>query len=332
MPSKPLLRRLITVPTVVVLWVIVTGLAPVLVVVAASVDSVRWMRSRKPFVSLRALGFGWVYLLGQVWALIALAITALLPKDAKQRATFRLQASWASWNFTALRRLFSLGLEVTGSESVTPGPIVLLVRHASIVDTLLPANLVARPHGLRLRYVLKRELLVDPTLDIGGNRLPNHFISRGSGEAAAEIAAIQELASGIGDDEGILIYPEGTRFTEEKQERYLRRFRDAAEPIASLASGLRKVLPPRPGGTLAILESTTADVVVLAHRGLEGLATVADIWRGGLVGSRIEVELRRVPRDRIPGSRPEMLEWLYRLWADVDAWVAGQSDMQPEVS
>ena len=37
---------------------------------------------------------------------------------------------------------------------------------------------VSRRYHLRLRYVLKRELLWDPCLDIVGQRVPNIFVDR----------------------------------------------------------------------------------------------------------------------------------------------------------
>ena len=33
-----------------------------------------------------------------------------------------------------------------------PGPILLLSRHASMIDTMLPARYVVKPHGIKLRY------------------------------------------------------------------------------------------------------------------------------------------------------------------------------------
>lgn len=58
-------------------------------------------------------------------------------------------------------------LEVEGVNALQPGPLVVLMRHASLADTLLPAVVIAS-HGIRLRYVLKRELLWDPCRASGG--------------------------------------------------------------------------------------------------------------------------------------------------------------------
>jgi 1-acyl-sn-glycerol-3-phosphate acyltransferase len=316
------LRRLITIPTVLVLFALVSLLLPVLLVAALLVDLVRGVVSAKPAMATRLLVFLWAYLLGEVWAIVALGLVGLLGRARSKQATYRLQTAWASWTFTTMRWVFGLTFVVEGTESIPPPPILLLSRHASLVDTLLPARFVAREHGIQLRYVLKRELLVDPALDIAGNRLPNYFVHRATGAGEAETAAIRMLAEGMSSAEGVMIYPEGTRFSEEKLARYIAPLVAKGGAVAELASHYESVLPPRPGGTLALLDSTEADVVVLAHRGLEGFARVKDVWRGGLVNARIDVKFWRVPRSEIPEGRGERMEWLYRLWSEIDTWVS----------
>jgi 1-acyl-sn-glycerol-3-phosphate acyltransferase len=319
--DRPLIRRLVTIPVVLALFVVITLGLPVVLVSALLVDLYRRVTSRARWVSLRMVLFLWCYLLGQVWALAALLAVTVVGRDRSLEATFRLQQAWAAWNFAAVRRLFRLDLEVTGSEVTTPGPIVILSRHASMIDTLLPPVLISSRFGTRLRYVLKKELLVDPALDIAGNRLPNFFVDRGSGESERERGRIRALATGLRADEGMLIYPEGTRYSEEKRQRYAARLTGKEGRVGEVARSLRNVLPPRPGGTLAILEATDADVVVLAHTGLEGFATARDIWQGDLVGSRIIVSFRRIPRADIPVDRSARVDWLFEVWADIDDWV-----------
>jgi 1-acyl-sn-glycerol-3-phosphate acyltransferase len=319
MPNNALTRRSITVTSVLVAFVLVTVFAAPLALIAVVLDLVRITLLNRPPMALRSIAFLWIYLLGEIWALAALGLTALLPGQLRIETTYRLQDKWAGWNLLALRRLFSVEFEVTGGTTLLPGPIIVLSRHASIVDTLLPANFVARPTGLRLRYVLKKELLVDPALDIAGNRLPNVFVDRTSRDPA-ERETIESLAGSMRTGDGILIYPEGTRFSVEKLARIQRSASEEAGP-SQIIAGLRRVLPPKPGGTLAILDATDADVVVLAHSGLEGLATLKEIWRGDLVGSRVKVALWRIPSGQIPVSRAERVDWLHRLWADVDEWV-----------
>jgi 1-acyl-sn-glycerol-3-phosphate acyltransferase len=193
---------------------------------------------------------------------------------------------------------------------------------------MLPGRFVVRPHGIKLRYVLKKELLIDPALDIGGNRLPNYFIDR-SGNSREELAALRELARSLQEDEGVLIYPEGTRYSDQKRIELSNRWEDVGGAPGAIAAGLRRVLPPRPGGTLAILDVTDADVVVLAHRGLEGFARMSDMWAGGIVGTTVDVSFWRVPRSSIPETEDARIEWLFRLWAEVDSWVGSRAVAEP---
>jgi len=204
----------------------------------------------------------------------------------------------------------------------------VFIRHVSTADTLLPVVLLTGRAGIVLRYVLKRELLWDPCLDIVGNRLPNCFVRRESGQSAAEIAAVVRLLDGLAAHEGVLIYPEGTRFTPAKRERALARLAEgpATEPaLLARARALTNLLPPRLGGPLALLESNPgADVLFCAHTGFEGTRSLADLMAGGLVGTTVRVRLWRVPFAEIPRTRSAMASWLYDHWARMDAWIAAQ--------
>lgn len=162
-----------------------------------------------------------------------------------ERASFRLQCRWASALFGGARRLLGMRVETSGEEALGPGPILLLLRHASVADTLLPAALVSSRTGRRLRYVMKRELLWDPCLDVVGQRLPNAFVRRGTGDAA-ETARVRELARDLGPDEGVLLYPEGTRWTP------ARRRGPGFAGVAALAFALAPAPGPRGALLLAM--------------------------------------------------------------------------------
>jgi len=320
--DSPLTRRLVTIPAVFAAFIATTALLPLLVLVAIAVDIVLGLARGRPWVTWRLVLFAWFYLLGEIWAVVALAIVGLLPNRQSLDLTYRLQGVWAGWNLTAITALFHLEFTVESGDVVTPGPIVLLARHASLIDSLLPAELVTKRNGMRLRYVLKKELLVDPALDLAGNRLPNVFVDRESADSARERNAVRDLVSDLGQDEGVLIFPEGTRYSEAKRVRYVKRLQAREGSVGDLAGGLRKVLPPRPGGTLALLDATTADVVVMAHRGLEGFATLKDMFSGELVGRAVTAAFWRIPRESIPAERSERVEWLFEQWVAVDDWVA----------
>ncbi len=67
-----------------------------------------------------------------------------------------------------------------------------------------------------------------------------------------------------------------------------------------------------------------ADVLLCTHHGFDGLRLVSDIWRGGLVGTRISVRFTRVARADIPADRDAQVRWLDETWLDMDRWVAGR--------
>lgn len=337
MPRETLSRRLRTIPTFAGGFLLMVALAPLLIPLIVLADSVRWLVRRRHWMGLRLYLFGLVYLAAELVGLIALGGVWLGTGFGRFRRpllnwTFAIQQAWAGTLYTAVRGLFGLRFAVTGADLVAPGPILLLARHASIVDNLLPSALVSRPHGIRLRYVLKRQLLSDPCLDVAGNRLPNYFVDRDSHDTAAELDAIRNLADGLGPQDGVLIYPEGTRFTKAKQSRALDKLRPGDPAVLARAQRLRHLLPPRPGGTLALLDATApADVVVLAHYGLDGFAQLRDIWAGGMVDTTVQVEFRRIPRNDLPTEPDNQIAWLYDVWDRVDGWIEEQSrsDRQP---
>ncbi len=303
------------------------SLAPLLLPAIAVADSTRWLVRRRHWMGVRLYLFGVVYLSAEVGGLIALGAAWLGAGLGRSRRslldrTFAIQQAWAATLLAAVQRIFGMEFEVAGGETIAPGPILLLARHTSIVDNLLPANLVSAPNDIRLRYVLKRELLSDPCLDVAGNRLPNYFVERGSGDTEGELRAIGELGAGLEAHDGVLIYPEGTRFTKEKQVRALEKLSQGDPAILARAQRLRYLLPPRLGGTLALLEATSpADVVVLTHHGLDGFAHLRDIWAGAMVNTTVQVEFWRIPRSTLPTESPDQVAWLYQVWERIDAWI-----------
>lgn len=323
------MRRLRTVPPIVIGVVVVTALLPVLALGALGVDLVRWLARRTPWMAVRLVAFLWVYLAAETAGLLALlGIWIAAGFGARRRwmggRTWSVQQRWAGGLFAAAVKLFGLRLEVTGAELVRPCPVIVLIRHASILDNLLPSALVARAHGVRLRYVLKRELLSDPCLDVAGKRLPNYFVRRDTGEEV-ERRNIRRLAEGLGLDDGVLLYPEGTRFTEERRQRAIERLEAVDPALAARASTIRHLLAPRVGGFLSLLDGAPdADVLIMAHHGFDGLRLISDIWGGAMVGRTIRVRFARTPRAEIPPRRDARVAWLFDAWIETDSWVAGQ--------
>lgn len=324
-----IIRRVRGITLETIAFLLITILLPVLLVGAALVDFLFWIQRRKPWVGVRLVAFLWWFLFAEVRALIielALWLVTGGPfgRDSLRRRVFmyRLRAHWARSHLGGIRVLFGLRFEVEGLEDAGPGPVTIMMRHASIIDNMLPDALVATRHGLGLRYVIKRELQMLPTIDIGGRWVPTNFVRRGSTDSAGEIDRLRALAFDLQAGEGILIYPEGTRFTPKKLARAQEIVRERQPEIAPLAERLHHLLPPRLGGPLALIgEAPHVDVVFCGHVGFDGFQYISDIWAGRLVGSTIGVKFWRVPAAEIPADEGERATWLYGHWQDMDDWI-----------
>ena len=297
---------------------------PVLLPLAFIVDLAR-AAGRRSFVSVRVVLFGVCFLATEVLGLaLLLGVWLSSPGRPELRAarTWPVQRWYTAMHYAALRTLFRLRFEVEGDDSATPGPLLVLVRHASIIDSLVPAVFIANVHRMRLRYVLKRELLVDPCLDLAGHWLPNRFVARDGADTAREVQAVASLKAGLEADEGVLLYPEGTRFTPEKRRRVIERLGGAAR---ERAERLQHLLPIRPGGVLALLDAPPAcDVLFIAHHGLEGFAHVADVMRGALVGRTVRLRFWRVPVSSVPAGAEARRAWLADEWQRMDDWLSAE--------
>jgi 1-acyl-sn-glycerol-3-phosphate acyltransferase len=319
-------RRMVTIPLFLAIGALLVAGAPLWLPLCAAADALRGSR----WAAVRAALALVHYAAGEALGLAASAVLWPLGRiapDRAQDAHFRLQWWWARWLLGGAARIFDLRIATTGIDALRGGPVLVLLRHASVLDTLLPAAIVSSRTGLRLRYVLKRELLWDPCLDVVGQRLPNAFVRRGRGGAEEEIERVRALARGLGPRDGVLLFPEGTRYTPARRAQALARLAATADAkLVERARALHHVLPPRLGGALALLESAPgADVAIGVHTGLESLRSLADLWRGTLIGRRIELAFWRIPAAEVPVSRAERIEWLYDQWQRVDAWLAARS-------
>lgn len=330
--GKRIVRRVRGIGAEIVAFAVVTVLLPVLAAGAALADLYFKLRHHKPAVALRLTLFAWWFLLTEMWALLVLLAIWLASGGpfgggsmVRRRGIYWLRPRWARSHLGAIRVLFGLRFEIEGLEAASPGPVIVMIRHASIIDNMLPDTTVALHNGMGLRYVIKRELEAIPVIDIGGRWVSTNFINRASGDAAAEIARLVQLVDDLGPDEGILIYPEGTRATAKKIARAQEIIRERQPEVAPLAEQMQNLLPPRLTGPLALLEQAPElDVVFCGHVGFDGFEYISDIWAGGLNGATIRVKFWRVPVAEIPSDERGRIEWLYRHWLDLDRWVGEQ--------
>ncbi|MGA1345905.1 MAG: 1-acyl-sn-glycerol-3-phosphate acyltransferase [Ilumatobacteraceae bacterium] len=319
MRSGRLRRRLVSIGALSVVALLTTATLPLWVPLAVAIDLVTGAR-RLP--ATRLLLFGWA------WSLIEMAgLTGALWSFLRGRALdhptqYRLMDWWASVLMRAMSTAMAIRPEVHGVEHIEPGRAIILCRHASLADSLFSAWAIRVIAGVNPRYVLKRELLGDPCLDVVGLRVPNHFVDRSAIDSSSDLAALEDLAGGLTEESVVVIFPEGTRANPRKRERALRSIAQGDPERAERLAGLRCLLPVRPSGTLALLRGAPqADLVFAWHTGFDGLDTFGGIYRRLRNGGEPAVFVAtRVPRSEVPDG--SVLEWLDERWLRMDAEVA----------
>jgi 1-acyl-sn-glycerol-3-phosphate acyltransferase len=335
--------RRITGPLLIGALVAVVVLLPVLVVVAVVASAFLPGHWR----ALRLLCFALVYLALEVVGLAVAAVLWALSGFGRRLDTRRSRAT----HYTVLRllldalmraaqRLFALRLVTDGTswsplDDGVPGStnaMIVLSRHAGPGDSfLLVHTLMNRDHLRQPRIVLKDVLQLDPLIDVYLNRLPNHFVTADPVAGYSSTEVIADLARDLGEEDALLIFPEGANFTPQRRFRAIQRLRDRGlVSAAHRAEALRHVLPPRPAGVTAALRAAPhADVVFVAHTGLEHLSTVRDLWRGLPMDKTLHLRWWFVPATEVPRDT-QLTDWLYQWWGRIDAWISATSaEAQP---
>jgi 1-acyl-sn-glycerol-3-phosphate acyltransferase len=327
-------RRAITFPLYFLLWAICILGFPLFVIILSLLDLSGKATSgggKKSMPLVRAYLFFLLYLSCETGGLImsfGIWILSGLPTGKGSPGFIGMNAWLQGWWTYALlsgaTRIFSMNIKVENQECLIPGPIILLVRHSSTADTVLAAVLAAKSYGLLLRYVLKEELLWDPCLDVVGNRLPNVFINRSGRETQKELEKIKRLPENMSKTDGILLYPEGTRFHPGKLRKAVENLQKTGDAVLfEKASQMRYVLPPKPGGFLTVLQNAgDVDVVFCAQTGFEKASNFSEFFHGGLIDQVIRIKFHRIPYGEIPLQPKNQMEWLYDQWLIIDHWLA----------
>ncbi|MBS2536168.1 1-acyl-sn-glycerol-3-phosphate acyltransferase [Catenulispora sp. NF23] len=204
------------------------------------------------------------------------------------------------------------------------GPLIVCGRHGGVGGAFLLADLLLSGYDRVPRVVLKQTLAWDPLIDALLGRLPHAFIDPQPGDSGATAARIGELAQDMADGDALLIFPEGGNFTPHRRRRAITRLRHRGlVRQAARADRLRNVMPPHPDGLFAALEAAPeADVVFVAHTGLDHLQSVADVWRAIPLAGPVAFTWWVVPAAEVPEQEQSRLSWLEDNWARIDRWVA----------
>ena len=324
-----MLRRFISISGLILGAVVLTVLLPAWLPLVIIIDSFR-LKWRFPLARLLLFAVCWAWL--ETAGVICSALLWIGGQSKNLSRHYALQRWWADRLLRALKATCGFSVEVENIDSLKPGPVILLARHASLADSLVSAYVVTTLAHMNPRFVLKRELLADPCLDVVGQRLPNHFLDRQATDSTPELEALQSLVTNIDASTVGIIFPEGTRANNKKRTRALEKIATNDQDRADRLSDMRHLLPPRPAGAAAMLRGcTSADVVVAWHVGFEGLDTFGGILKA--ISSDmppIRFHLRRVSRGEIPDASISNGEGFTR-WLD-DEWMRMDGEVDDALS
>lgn len=343
-------RRLVIAPAMVALTAVVLAFTPVVLVLVSF--AIRFLPGR--WRPLRLFWFLLVYLLRESVGIVALAFLWVASGFGRRIHTRRFRRAHvvlAGWYLRGIVGSASrvLGLRLVteavpddlavrdperGAPGTPPRPVLVFARHAGAGDSFILTHLLVNTYRRIPHVVLKDLLQLDPCIDLVLNRIPSRFIGPGGSAGRGQrgttdvLGSIRELAAELEDDGALILFPEGGNFTEGRRTRAIQRLIDSGyDDTVELARELTYVLPPRPGGAFAAIDAAPdADVLLVAHTGLEQLSGLADLWRGLPMDREVRLTWWHVHRDEIPEDPHERTLWLFEWWERIDTWIEERRD------
>lgn len=342
---SPVPRRALTVTLLLVTAAICVVLIPVACIPAGIVALRPGGRGRP----LRLAGFLAAYLAVEIAAIagsIAIRVRGkagqvvagrALSEQACQESNHALMAGLLRRLYAAATRLYGLRVSIPVQDptltmarrsgqavsALPDGPLIVLSRHGGPGDSFLLIHALLNHADRRPRVVLKDTLMFDPAIDILLSRVPHSFVNPNPVDGDDVAAKIGRLAEGMKQRDVLVIFPEGGKFTLRRRIRAIAKLRKRGlRTSVNRAIRLRHVLPPRPAGVFAAIDACpSADVVFVAHTGLDHMESVAAVWRSIPLVEPLEATWWTVPAARVPVGEKQRLEWLQDNWAEVDTWI-----------
>jgi 1-acyl-sn-glycerol-3-phosphate acyltransferase len=333
-----LIRRLVLAPLVIVIAAGLIVLSPFLAVLALVFGLARSRAGRMRW--LRMLFFALIWLTAETVVLVMLlglwissGFGGRLRTEPYQSRHYAVMRWFLDTLYRGAESALELRVEVDEPELAADEraarlarPIIVLSRHAGPGDSLLLVRHLLSVYGRRPRLVMKAQLQYDPSVDVVANRTPNVFIRpRQTGEKIFT-EQIRRLARGLDSRGALVLFPEGGNWTPGRWRRGIRRLeRRGRGDLAARARQMPNLLPPRTGGALtAIAACPEADVIFVAHAGLDMLVTLGDVWRRLPIGQVVRVKWWRVPVDEVPrqAGNEAQVQWLYDWWERIDRWIS----------
>ena len=333
-----LIRRLVLAPLEVLIAVAVAALFPLLALLAWLFGLARPPRRRMR--ALRVLRFGLAWLTAETAALfaclglwLASGFGGRLRTEPYQQRHYAVMRWFLDWVYHSAEDSLGLRVDVEEPEFTQEErearlarPVIVLSRHAGPGDSFLLVRQLLSVYHRRPRVVMKASLQLDPGVDVVANRLPNVFVQHRKAGERLFVEQIERLASGLDQAGALVIFPEGGNWTPGRWRRGIRRLEQVGRrDLAAKAQKMPNVLAPRAGGALAAIKACPdADVIFVAHAGLDTLVSVGDVWRSLPISYDIKAKWWRVPVDQVPrdADREAQVQWLYAWWERIDAWIS----------
>ena len=323
-----LVRRLVLAPGLVVLTLVVLTGLPVLALVALAASTMlpgRWRALRLLWMAMLHLALETAVLVALFGLWVASGFGWKIRSPRFQRAHYALVRWYLQVIYWECRRVLHVRVDVEGPppETYDGRPLLILSRHAGPGDSFLVVHALVNWYAREPRIVLKDTLQWDPAIDVVLNRLPNRFIRPSPGAGDAVERQVGELSRNLDENDAFVIFPEGGNFTEHRRKRAIERLRRKGHiDEAEKAERLRHVMAPKPGGVLAALtQARDADVVFVAHTGVEHMSTVLDVWRELPMDREIQMRWWIVPAADVPEGDEARIDWLFAWWARIDDWI-----------
>jgi 1-acyl-sn-glycerol-3-phosphate acyltransferase len=333
-PPPRWIRRTLLAPLVCLLALVLVATAPLWMLVTVVLSPFTPGRLRP----LRLVWLATVYLLVEAVLLVALFGMWLaggfgwkVRSPAFQRAHYRLCGAVLRVLYRQAAWVLRLTVDIQGTDpdhAPRDRPLLVLCRHAGPGDSFLLVHALINWYDREPRIVLKDSMQWDPAIDVLLNRLPTRFIAPARDRSDEMVAQIGALATALDENDAFVIFPEGANFTPKRWSKAIDRLRRLGlYRMARRATTMCNVLPPHPGGVLAALDAAPdADIVLVAHTGVDHLLTVADVWRELPMDKKITMQWWLEPAAAVPVGADERIEWLYQWWGRIDAWI---SDHRP---
>ncbi len=270
------------------------------------------------YVALEVVGIVWMLVL---WLASGFGIAVRSPRMVDAHFTF--MRTWLAALNKLAQWLFHLRVRIEDRPVPRPGPILVFCRHAGPGNSLLLIGTLLVGYKRRPRIVMLAKLQWEPLYDIMLNRLPNRFITHDPKRRELYLETIADLASGLGDSDAFVLFPEGKDFTPKVRTRAIEYLRTKGfRAHADRAEAMTHVLPPRHNGVMAAMRAAPdADIVFVAHTVLEDIGTFKELWSRIPFDHPIAARYWRIPSSEVPREQEECIANLFDWWERIDAWI-----------